>query len=341
MRSSSLLACLLCSALFGCNVTGIRPQTARIARGERYELTLESAKSGLLSNGRGTAQRIAIRVGRVAAGARPVLVAMRTAGKAPCSGGHEAFRLRLRGQEGHFERALAPGDTLEADFGDEAWEAALAAPSALDVLLVADDGSRQCAVFPLVNGEPENRWLPLERWSIAMVMHYSALTKPIDGARDLGGLDIELATFVDKLRLFASLGAGGGDCAASVCPRYRNKQTKELDERDYFYVPLAAGAEITALHYAFVALDLKLSYRIGPVSTHTYDDDSRLSLMHGPVLSPALVFTTPDPLGPGIPGGLRRGASIGFGVPVGYLWSSSGAGALSVGGAFTVQVPIH
>lgn len=341
MRALPLLAFLLSTLVVGCGI-GMKPHTPRVARSAGHELALGTVRpTNPLSDPGSGAQRIRLHVAALPENTRVSWVAISEAARAPCSEGYVALNVRLAGRAWSTpEWRPRPGDILELDFNEAAWTKAVTGPSRLDVLLEADDGVTQCASFPLVDERPEQRWDPLERWTLNTGVEAEGLRQHVAGFRNVGGWLFEVGRFLGPLRVYGSVGVGTAECAKSACPQRRNKQTNKYENREALYLPFAGGAELTLAQYKFLALDLKAHYRLAFARATTYDGVSR-TLLHGPMLLPALVITMPDPIAPGIPGGVRRGMSVSLEGSVSYLWSSSGDGSLGVGGGFMIQFPIH
>lgn len=341
MRALRSLALLVSLLFVGCG-TGMKPHTPRIARSAGHELALGTVRptNAITDPGSG-AQRIQLHVRALPPNTRVSWVAITESAQAPCSKGSVALRVRLAGRAWPTaEWRPRPGDVLELDFSAEAWTQAVSGPSRLDLLLESEDGVSQCASFPLIDERPAERWDPLESWTFNSGVEGDALLDHVDGYRNTGAWVAEVGKFLGPLRVYGSVGVGGVECSRSTCPRRRNKQTGKYENRGGLYLPFAGGAELTVAQYKFIALDLKAQYRLAYARSTTYDGVQN-ALLHGPMALPAIVFTMPDPIAPGIPGGVRRGISVSIEGSVGYLWSSSGDGSVGVGGGLMVQLPVH
>jgi hypothetical protein len=323
------LACLL--ALSAC-ATGIAPATPRVARGAGYELELGTLHEGLGLKVEDDRQ-LEVRVRAVPRRTRVLTASVQASAQPPCSGGILATNVHVPAGAWTNRRRPRPGETLVIDLPGAAWTLATAGPSRLDVLLRDGDGALQCASFPLVDGSPEHRWKLLNTWNVTGTMQYDVFLDHVSGVESAAAFALSLGKWLGMVRVSAGAGGGISWCTRAPC-------VNDIGESPQtYYLPVFAGADTPVFQIGRFAFELAAQYKAAWTEARKNTGERQPLFLHGPELIPRLAWTLPDPLAPGIPGGPRRGYTMSFAVPVGYVMSTRGDASLSVGGGILFSFP--
>jgi hypothetical protein len=318
---TALLASVGCGAIY-------RPMSPRVARADAFELSLESLE--LDSDYFGTRSAVLrVRVRRVPEHSKLLHFVLADARRPRCEGGLSALELDIAGQRWAQSRdALRAGDELVAHFDAALWDGIQKAPSRADVVVTDELGMRTCITFPLVDAAPENRWSDPGSISLGVGMAGQGFVGTLGNIDGTITLPMMVGRWFGPVRLSLTFAPGVAQCPHGQCPSSENKVNNAP------YLPLSIGAEVG--HSAgLLRIGLKAGYSAGPARVDARVGGSYWELVHGPVLTPRLGISLPDPLAPGLAGGERLGSFIGVEVPISYVLDGRGHQALGIGGTLS------
>jgi hypothetical protein len=321
LRVAALSLVLL--ATVGCGAT-YRPTTPRVARSAELQLSLASL--ALRSDYFGArSASLRVRVEQVPAHTTLLALAISDARAPRCEGGFRADRIDIAARRWSPGRdPLRAGDELVASFSAVFWDNIRLAPTRLDLLLADEIGARSCATFPLVDAAPENRWSAPGQTSLGVGIAGQGFVGTLGDIDGTVTLPIMVGRWFGPVRLSLTFTPGVAQCPHGACPSRDN----QLDNAPY--LPFALGAELG--HSAGVLrLGIRAGYSAGPARVDARVGGSYWTLLHGPVLTPRLGVSLPDPLAPGIAGGEQLGTFVGLEVPVSYMLDDRGHQALGIG----------
>jgi hypothetical protein len=315
----------------GCGAT-YRPAAPRVAQASALRLSLGSLE--LRSNYFGTrSAAVRVRVEQVPERTTLFRLAVSDARAPRCEGGLGAEAVEIEGQRRDPSRhPLRPGDQLVASFDAALWAHLQRAPTRLDLVLTDELGMRSCVTFPLADAAPEQRWRGPDKTSLGVGVAgqgFVGTLGPIDGTVTL---PIMVGRFFGPVRLSLTFAPGVAQCPHGACP------SRETQLNNAPYLPLSLGAEL-GHSVGVLRVGIRAGYTAGPARVDARDG-RYWTLLHGPVLTPRLGVSLPDPLAPGVAGGEQLGTFVGLEVPVSYMLDDRGHQALGIGAALAWIFPL-
>jgi hypothetical protein len=189
-------------------------------------------------------------------------------------------------------------------------------------LLILHDGQEECLTIPLTGSSPDLAWDPGEVFTMDLAMGATGYTPHVDGIASDIDVRMSLGWAAGKLRPFIGAGVGGGFCEAGTCPPevlQAGTDRERLARRVGLGLPLFLGADFMPWQVGYFAFGTRAAYEFSRFRIETYSGPET-RWHHGLTLAPRVAFTFPDPLAPGLPGGVNNGF-IGFDLPLGFTRS--------------------
>jgi hypothetical protein len=297
------------------------------ARVVRHDITLDG------DLGRAT---VFVELSAVEPGARIIDARLAPAEREPCSYGFAAER--VAGQPNGTPVAVRPGSELRVDFALPQFRPNIRGPSRVD-LLVETTGWRRCLALTMTSEEPEAAWRSEGLLLSAGVAAYGH-TAPTDGVVAAQVIPLSLGAWFGPYRASVGTGLQFGSCSPSICPKQANDDGEVVVKRSTFGVPLTLGLDAFAPHQGLYGAGLGVRYTFVGTLARAYAG-RELTTFHGLSLVPRFLFCAPEPLGLGVPGGLRLGG-FELEVPIGVVapLDDPSRPALSLGLALLVTSPL-
>jgi hypothetical protein len=289
------------------------------ARVVRQRLSLTEGEKGTAS--------VFVEIEAIEPEARVVDARVAPADREPCTFGFAADR--VGGQPNGTPVAVRAGSELRVDFRLAQVIGSTRGPSRLD-LLVETTGWRRCLAVAMTSEEPEAAWRS-KGLPFAVGAGLYGHTARVDDLVSGGHVPIALGTWMGPFRAMVGTGLQFTRCSRGACPPKANDKGERVVQRPGFGVPLTLGLDAFAPHRDIYGVGLGLRYGVVGTRIRTYEGPE-LKTFHGLSLVPRFVISAPDPIGPGVPGGVRFGG-LEFEVPVGVVapLDDPGRPALSIG----------
>lgn len=280
----------------------------------------------LIDGEKGTAV-VFVEIASIEPEARVVDARVAPVDREPCTFGFAAAR--VGGQPNGTPVPVRAGSELRIDFRLAQVISGNRGPSRLD-LLVETTGWRRCLAVALTSEEPEAAWRS-HGLLFAAGVGLDGHTARVDGLTNVAHFPVALGTWVGPFRAMVGTGLRFPNCSRAACPPKTNDEGERIVLRSGVGVPLTLGLDAFAPHRDLYGAGLGLRYSVVGTRIRTYEGPE-LKTFHSLSLVPRVMISAPDPIGPGVPGGVRFGG-LEFEVPVGVVapLDDPGRPALSIG----------
>jgi hypothetical protein len=306
------------------------PITPRVARGSGVALALARVQVAAADLS-GSDLTLELAVSELSPGMSLSHISVSDAREPRCLGGTRGEHVHVL-PGGEAARELVAGDRLLARFPSHVWRDAQSIPLRVDVVLSDRAGALTCATVPLVDAAPELAYSSDVRWSFGFGVSVQSF---------LGELELDsavlfpvvLGRWFGPVRASLSVAPGAAQCPERVCPVSGGEEG-----RNEPLLPIALGVD-TGRSFGALRLGIAGAYRIAFTRVHDARGQHN-TFFHGPVLTPRLGLSLPEPSAPGLPGGERIGGFVGLELPVSYNWDDHAHHGLGLGCSLSFVVPL-